>query len=235
MVNPATCDTRWLVVTTTTMVGPCGSSEIGEVNNEVWRFESEILEDATRRIRILRGDAQLRYSEVIDGWRHDKSFRDRFTRQLADIPIAAYFWETPPVTAAELHRAFEFVCVDGPSLVRLTPDPTPFEAQFIAPSSPESVVTFPNLGGDAVLVAPVPLAAASAYPHLAAFARRAPPSQQHALWRAVAEALEQQLGDEPVWVSTSGLGVSWLHIRLDSSPKYYQFRPYTRFRPSTVI
>jgi hypothetical protein len=30
-----------------------------------------------------------------------------------------------------------------------------------------------------------------------------------------------------MWLSTSGLGVAWLHIRLDSTPKYYQHQPYT--------
>ncbi|MDF9799652.1 hypothetical protein OKW21_004915 [Catalinimonas alkaloidigena] len=29
-------------------------------------------------------------------------------------------------------------------------------------------------------------------------------------------------------MSTSGLGVYWLHIRLDSRPKYYQFDPYRK-------
>ena len=29
-----------------------------------------------------------------------------------------------------------------------------------------------------------------------------------------------------LWVSTSGLGVYWLHVRLDSYPKYYQHAPY---------
>ena len=36
-------------------------------------------------------------------------------------------------------------------------------------------------------------------------------------------------GDAPTWVSTAGGGVAWLHVRLDSAPKYYTHRPYTRF------
>ncbi len=27
-------------------------------------------------------------------------------------------------------------------------------------------------------------------------------------------------------VSTNGLGVAWLHVRLDTRPKYYTFQPY---------
>ena len=54
------------------------------------------------------------------------------------------------------------------------------------------VVTFPNLGNDAVLVVPCPSAgvADAAYVHLAAFVRHAPAAQVHELWRAVGAAME---------------------------------------------
>jgi hypothetical protein len=38
-----------------------------------------------------------------------------------------------------------------------------------------------------------------------------------------------QLGTAPVWVSTAGMGVSWLHVRLDNRPKYYGYKPYRLF------
>jgi hypothetical protein len=63
---------------------------------------------------------------------------------------------------------------------------------------------------------------------LAAFIRRAPRTQVHDLWRVVGATMEGQLSAMPVWLSTAGMGVSWLHIRLDSRPKYYGFRPYRR-------
>jgi hypothetical protein len=37
-----------------------------------------------------------------------------------------------------------------------------------------------------------------------------------------------------MWVSTSGLGVYWLYIRLDSFPKYYNFQPYKTLRSEKV-
>ena len=33
-------------------------------------------------------------------------------------------------------------------------------------------------------------------------------------------------GAMPTWLSTAGMGVSWLHVRLDSQPKYYGFAAY---------
>jgi hypothetical protein len=35
---------------------------------------------------------------------------------------------------------------------------------------------------------------------------------------------------EPVWLSTNGDGVSWLHVRIDERPKYYTHGPYRTFR-----
>jgi len=45
---------------------------------------------------------------------------------------------------------------------------------------------------------------------------------------SVAEAMTRRIGVKPVWLSTAGAGVSWLHVRLDDRPKYYGFGPYRR-------
>jgi hypothetical protein len=36
------------------------------------------------------------------------------------------------------------------------------------------------------------------------------------------------LGVRPVWLSTAGAGVPWLHLRLDDRPRYYGFAPFRR-------
>jgi hypothetical protein len=59
------------------------------------------------------------------------------------------------------------------------------------------VVTFGNLGGDAILVAPCPGGDGSNYSHLASFVATAPASQQDALWQAVGQALEKAARREP--------------------------------------
>jgi hypothetical protein len=51
----------------------------------------------------------------------------------------------------------------------------------------------------------------------------APPSR-----RATGAAVAARLSARPLWLSTSGLGVAWLHVRLDSRPKYYSYAPYRR-------
>ena len=92
------------------------------------------------------------------------------------------------------------------------------------------VVTFANLGRDAILVVPCPVAEFSAYGHLAAFVRFAPEQQRHALWKSVGAAMAGRVGAKPVWLSTAGAGVSWLHVRLDDRPKYYGFGSYRTSR-----
>jgi len=168
-------------------------------------------------------DSPVTYREVLELWTSDPSFRHYFTQLLADSPIAAYRWETPPVTVATLDRPFEFVLLPCPRLER-PPDRAAFAEHF---EPGKSVVAFDNLGGDASLVVPTPAADDSAYGHLAAFVRHAPEDQQHALWQEAARAMKRRVGGKPVWLSTAGMGVAWLHVRLDSRPKYYGHRPYT--------
>jgi len=177
------------------------------------------------RVAIDLGSSPVSYAEVLRLWRDDEDFRAFFLALLADAPFAAYRWETPPVTAATAGRPFEFVLLDSPTLAR-RPDPDAFAEHFRTPAGKRGVVEFPNLGRDAVLVVPCPAGPPSAYGHLAAFVRQAPEAQRHALWQLVGEAMRRRLDDRPVWLSTAGAGVSWLHVRLDDRPKYYGHDPY---------
>ena len=89
------------------------------------------------------------------------------------------------------------------------------------------VATFWNLGGDAMLVAPCPEESGN-FAHLASFTATASAERQDALWKAVGDALALRIGPQPLWLSTAGHGVAWLHVRLDSRPKYYRHAPYMR-------
>lgn len=186
---------------------------------------SRILDDRTVRFVVTGPDGALSWRAVLAGWRGDSRLADALGRALAELPFAAFRWETPAMTADRLETTFECVAVDDPSL-DVRPDPTPFAEQL---SDDQSVACFPNLGGDALMVVPCPQAREHAYGHMAAFLRRAPLEQQRALWREVSMAMSERLGDRPVWLSTAGGGVAWLHVRLDDRPKYYAHSPYREF------
>jgi len=195
----------------------------------MWESRSETENNGSiQRIRLFHqgGEIPLRYNEVIDLWQDNPEFQAYFIGLLAEIPFSAYFWENPPITTTTVRRPFECVLVDAPTLARAEPDPRMFETHFMLRDCSEGVITFASLGGDSLLVAPCPDGPPSAYPHLAAFLREAQRPQQCALWRYVATALKQRIGDDPLWLSTSGLGVAWLHVRLDTRPKYYEYGPY---------
>ena len=190
-----------------------------------WQVECEELQSGwTRKYRLLRGDRALSYDDVLHLWQSDAAFRNFFLRVLAEAPFAAYRWETPALTQQTLDRPFEYVLLDSPGLDRAV-EREAF-AEHFAQAGSATVVTFGNLGRDAILIAPVPRGPDSQYGHLGAFMRQASLEQKHDLWQAVAKAMRQRISDQPVWLSTAGAGVPWLHVRLDDRPKYYGHRPY---------
>ena len=166
----------------------------------------------------------LSYADVIHRWQKDFEFRAFFTGLLSDAPFTAFRWETPAVTAATANQPFEFVLLDSPDIA-MAPDPAAFCEHFAAMPA-AGVVEFPNLGNDAILVVPVPQDPESDYGHLAAWLRNSAEPQQHLLWQSVAAAMQRRLGSRPVWLSTAGGGVAWLHLRLDDRPKYYGYAAY---------
>ena len=191
----------------------------------MWGFRSEELPGGRgRRFAVDLGVRPATFADVLRGWQGDAAFRALFNAQLAGAPFSAFRWETPPVSTSTATRPFEFVLLDSPGLAP-HPDAEAF-AEHFAGAPAGGVVAFPNLGGDAILVVPCPLAAPSAYGHLAAFVREAPEAQRDTLWQSVGAAMARRVGARPVWLSTAGAGVSWLHVRLDDWPKYYGFGPY---------
>lgn len=176
---------------------------------------------------ITRDGRPLSFIEVSRLWVDDPIFRDVFSSALAQAPFAAYRWETPPVTTATGMQPFEWVLVDDPSLERPA-DPAPFREHLAAADG--AVCGFTNRGGDSWLITPTarPEVREAAYGHLARFVRHAPRDQIHALWQQVGRDLAARLGARPRWLSTAGDGVAWLHVRIDTRPKYYAHAPYRR-------
>lgn len=181
-----------------------------------------------QRYRLLHHGEPVSYERAVRGLCEEREVRELVAGCLRDAPYEAFFWETPPVTPASRDRAFEFVLIESPALARVTARSTPFAREL--GRSADACVVFPNLGGDAWLVVPRALAEDEHYAHLARFVRGAPAAQVDELLRTVGLAITRWWSErtEPLWVSTSGLGVHWLHVRLDTRPKYYSHEPYKR-------
>lgn len=161
-------------------------------------------------------------------------------------PFKAFFFETKGVSQKTLTKQFEFVLVNSPHLHTFCesngPDLRSFAQQLLSKQCNEDDsnkygCSFPNLSGDAQLIVPkwdiyknelanIPT---SAYSHLASFLRECPSDQINSVWKIVASQYSLEIhkfamnSAYPIWLSTSGMGVSYLHFRLDKRPKYYTF------------
>lgn len=190
-----------------------------------WRVRTEELgEGRGYRVAIDQEGVEVSRGDVIAYWQDEPTFREFFNNILSGTPLDAFRWETPPVTRETLDRPFECVLLDAPELKRPA-DPADFAEHFRDAAS-GGVIEFTNLGGDAHLLVPVPDTDTDTYAHIGAFVRRASAAQRDELWRRLGEALAAGIGTQPLWPNTAGTGVPWLHLRLDTRPKYYLYRPY---------
>ena len=166
----------------------------------------------------------ISFGQAIDLWHKDGAFRTLFIEELSACAFSAYRWETPPISEATLERPFECVLLDAPEIDRRA-DRRAFSPHF-ENREPGDIVAFDNLGGDACMVVPVPGGAGVNYCHLASFVRTADREQVHALWAVVGRTAAERVGARPMWISTAGCGVAWLHVRMVSRPKYYGHAAY---------
>lgn len=191
-----------------------------------WSQHSEpILSGRGRKFFIATGSMPLSYANALDLLAGEPRFRDYLTQILVNCGYAAFRWETPPISNALSDRRFEFVVVDDPYL-ETAPEPEVFASWFDGVDKATTVRCVPNLGHDALLIVPRHTGPSTHFTHLAAFVRNAAQPQIHALWQCAATTVLAQLSEGPLWLSTAGGGVAWLHMRIERTPKYYAYRPY---------
>lgn len=79
-----------------------------------------------------------------------------------------------------------------------------------------------NLSGDTILIIPK-VRKGKKFTNIYHFIKNASKKQQSELWKDVAKNVKLMLKkNENVWVSTHGLGVDYLHVRISNNPKYYE-------------
>jgi hypothetical protein len=189
-----------------------------------FHFRSSEAASRTLKFQVSDDDHLISQKDVIELWQANSEFRTEYAKALAKAPFGAYLWETPAISRYSLDQPHEFVLIDCPALQQVTPDPVSFSEYF--QDARGDIVCFLSLGRDARLVVPCPAGDHTVYGHIAAFIRQAPRPQIHNLLKALGQELANGLSEQPLWTSTNGLGVHWLHLRLDSQPKYYHHAPY---------
>lgn len=191
-------------------------------------ISSTLIDDDQSCLRciILCDGVQITYNKFVEGIRLDEQFRNVFFDFIATCEFDAVNWELPPVNQATFEQPFEFVLIENRPLATVEPNSAPFAEHYDNAGNGRGVVTFTNLRNDAKLVVPCPLDEPESYTHFAGFIREAPEDQVHALLEQVGHQIQRHLSEEWLWVSTAGMGVYWLHVRVSEVPKYYRHRGY---------
>ncbi len=206
--------------------------------SDAWQMEAFPLEHVSQRrkapqkyvldssrgylLTASRHEQPVSFFEWLEGLENQKAAREALLHAWSEIPFNAFVWELPALTQALLHRPFECVVIHEPALTRPAPSAQAFREHLAG----ANVVEVSNLGGDARLIIPAPRGDNASYGHLASFARSGPRDQAHDLLQCLGSVALREIGNESRWLSTSGLGVPWLHFRCDTRPKYYQHAPY---------
>ncbi len=186
-----------------------------------WSF---LLVEETSRLHRFEGRLDERaasWGQFALALRDDVDCREALTSTLVQLPFEQIFWETPALTKATAPQPFEFVAIDAG--LRMAADVSAFAEHLEREDGP--VAVFPNLGRTAVLVVPTEIENIDCA-YLLSFLRSAPRTISNAFWAAAGSAIIAATNEKPLWVSTSGGGVAWLHLRLDAVPKYYSHAPY---------
>ncbi len=106
-------------------------------------------------------------------------------------------------------------------LLPIEQDYTPF-LEKINKNKNKYVFSFENISKDTILVVPTPRNNKS-FAHIKQFIDEASSSQQKEFWKHVANECKKMLKKhDQIWVSTHGLKVSYLHVRISYKPKYYE-------------
>lgn len=160
----------------------------------------------------------------------------------ASFDYPAFFFETKGVSPKTLSKQFEIVLVKSKDLERFVQQRGHDFDVFAEYLNTEngvsgddcSSVSFFNLDRTSKLLAPKAVQPSKyIYSHLGVFLRNASDKEIIGFWQLVGKEYRKSLdesekigGNKTLWLSTSGTGVAWLHMRIDDRPKYYTFRSF---------
>lgn len=166
------------------------------------------------------------YKDAILMLQKDEAFINMVIEILKNCKFKSYFFETPPVQIKVYDKIpFEFVLVDAVRLNNIKSDKNAFQQNF----TNDFTVSFENLSKNALLIVPCPrdMDIIHQYAQLATFVREAKIDEIYSLLKLTALKMDEVVKkNKPIWLSTSGLGVYWLHMRIDTFPKYYTYFEY---------
>ena len=188
-----------------------------QINNSMYNIipmdNIKFIQEKNIYYAVQRGK-YMTWSDVINSLTNNMdTFIYKLIRFLINIEHKSYFWECDQVS---LNQPFRFAIFNSKTLSHRKQDNTAFNGSINCKKSSPYAISFPSLSKNIDLVVPCKYSKKVDYTSISTFSRTAPIKQQVAFWNKVGENIK--VGD---WVSTSGLGVAWLHVRIARRPKYY--------------
>jgi len=176
------------------------------------------------RFKLKKGEQYLNFKEVFELWSTNSEFVEFYKNKLIQFDYQAFYWEHPALTEEFLERRYECILQRSKKLENLPVNENAFK-NFIYKQ--EQVVDIMNLGKNARLVIPTKKTDKEIYNHFGKFIRQASREQIIEVFRRLGEKITEEIEkQELIWLNTAGLGVIWVHIRMDTKPKYYKTKKY---------
>jgi hypothetical protein len=221
-------------------------------NRPLYKLQRSVISKTTIEYVYVQYDADTRrttalaWEDVLNLWKVDDDFMNLFQRTIQELPFENFYLEMSPLSKrVKRTNTFKFAAIDAPHLAHVTVDTTAFAPMINAPVinavsgagttgttvDENMIAVFPNLSKTSVLVAPALIDEVTdrhAYSQISYFVRSADPAiktQQRELWKSLGREIEYEIerdSERPLWVSTDGENVSYLHVRLDRTPKYFK-------------
>ena len=157
----------------------------------------------------------MKWSEILSQWESGN-----YPKVPKNIK-SPYFWRTS-VQSNKKDLVYKEEFIEDERLLKAKEDLKPFAEHLDKNKDEKYAISFPNLSGDTILVVPIPRKS-KRFTNMFYFMNNASEIQKKELWKKVAlEARKFIEKNENVWISTHGLGVNYLHIRICITPKYYE-------------
>lgn len=196
---------------------------------KIIKFKKKYISKNETVYKLFQNDERVSFEYFLILLTTKPAFRKLFNAVLSKSPFDAFFFECPGVNNKTVKTTlFEFVLINSKQLANIKVNSDPFEMYLN--KCKKSATYFKNLSKTTELIIPCRLYKnTQQYAHLANFCRMGETRQQNMFWKLVGTKMLELLKSKTcIWLSTSGLGVHWLHIRLDQKPKYYNYVKYKK-------
>ena len=189
-------------------------------------FCKKINPDTFKVILVFNGKIQT-FHQALNFMKHSPLiFQNDLKQCVIDSNFKSIFIEFPCLT--NLMEKFEFVIINAVQMENIIPNSSSFKINH---NNNNNIIITKSLSMDTTLIIPN-INSKNNYADIYNFLD---PNNNNLVdidiiskfWENTASQIILELNSKKkIWISTSGLAVHWLHLRISESPKYYNHEPY---------